>query len=97
MAETRAHLNRKIRQDALRDQLENQGHLQHVNDIVNKISDPDQDIDIEMLSRYKITIDSKLKLINKYLPDLKSTEITGDADRPLVVSSPVTFIDAGTD
>ena len=39
-----------------------------------------------MVARYKIAIDTKLKLINKYLSDLKSVEIQGSGeDGELVV------------
>lgn len=69
--------NKAIRQENLRDQLSAQGHIQHVIDIVGKLSDPNQVVEQDMVQRYKITIDTKLRLINKYLPDLKSTEITG--------------------
>ena len=85
MPETRAQLNRKVRQDALREQLANQGHAQHVVDIVNQIQDPANDIPQDMVARYKLAIDTKLKLINKYLPDLKSTEITGEGGEPLSI------------
>lgn len=89
---TRAQLNRKVRREALREQLSAQGHVQHVVDIVDKIRDKDVTLDSEMLARYKIAIDTKLKLINKYLGDDKSVEITGDPDAPLLTGISIEFI-----
>lgn len=74
--ETRAQRNRAIRQDALREQLAAGGHLQHVIEVAGKLSDPANVIEPDMVQRYKIVIDTKLKLINKYLPDLKNVELT---------------------
>lgn len=84
---TRAQANRAIRQEALRAQLENQGHIQHVSDLVDKIKNPDEVIDDHMLGRYKIAIDAKLRLVNKYLPDLKATEVSGVDGGPIMVSA----------
>lgn len=97
MAETRAQINRRIRQEALREQLEAQGHLQHVVDILAKVSNPEEAIDQEMVHRYKITLDTKLKLIGKFLPDLKSTELTGDPDNPVEHNHTVEFIGVDAD
>ncbi len=83
MAETRAQLNRKVRQEALREQLSSQGHVQHIIDMVDKIREPTHVLADDMLARYKIAIDTKLKLIVKYLPDLKATEFTGEGGEPL--------------
>jgi hypothetical protein len=83
MAETAANKNRRIRQDALREQLANQGHVQHVIDITDKLSELDNELDSGKVQRLKAAADIKLKLINKYLPDLKATEITGEGGEPL--------------
>lgn len=87
MAETRAQANRKVRQEALREQLEAQGHVQHVVDILDKVNDPAVSIESDMLQRHKLVIDTKLKLINKYLPDLKSVEHSGDSENPVAFRS----------
>lgn len=78
--------NRKIRQEALRDYLESRGLVQHVIDLADKIGDETIELDPNMVNRMKVSIDTRLKLINKYLPDLKSTEITGDPEKPLNVT-----------
>ena len=87
MGTTAANKNRAIRQEALREQLSNQGHVQHVVEMLNEIQDLQRDLDANDLARYKVAIDTKLKLIGKYLPDLKSVEHTGDEDAPIAISA----------
>jgi len=77
MAETRAQSNKRIRQDALREQLASQGHVQHVVDIIGDLQKPDGDFSSLDLQRNKLIIDTKLALIKKYLPDVKQIEMTG--------------------
>lgn len=72
----RATANRRIRQQALRDQLSAQGHVQHVVDILDKVNDDSIEMDSLTLQRKKLVIDTKLKLIGKYLPDVKVEEFT---------------------
>jgi len=87
MAETRAQLNRKVRQEALREQLAEQCRVQHIIDNIKKIEDLDASSDTfqnEVL-KYKTSNEQRLKLINKYLPDLRNTELTGDGGEDLEV------------
>lgn len=72
--------NRRIRQEALREQLANGGHLQHIIDIANKLSDESQEIDTQMQARLKAAADIKLKLVNKYLGDIRQTELKNSED-----------------
>ena len=83
MANTRAQQNRRIRQEALREQLQAQGHVQHVTDILNDLMEPGDEISALDLQRYKLILDTKLNLIKKYLPEEKYLEIAGDQDNPL--------------
>lgn len=82
MAKTRAQANREIRQEALRGQLEANGHLQQVIEIAEKLSKLDDDktkqLDAIQVQRLKAAADIHLKLISKYLPDMKSIEHSGD-------------------
>jgi len=78
MAKTRAQENRAIRQEALREQLSNQGHLQHVADIANKLNEPEDKLDSSDIQRLKAAADIKLKLIDKYLPSIKAVEHSGE-------------------
>lgn len=87
MGTTAANKNRAIRQEALREQLSNQGHVQHIVEMLNEIQDLQRDLDSNDLARYKVAIDTKLKLIGKYLPDLKSVEHTGDEDAPIAIAA----------
>lgn len=75
--------NRRARQEALREQLSKQGHLQYVVDNLKKIEDigkDGQELDSLQVQRLRIANETRLKLLNKYLPDLKQveTEVTGD-------------------
>ena len=83
---SRADENKAIRKQALRDQLSNGKHVEHVIDIANKLADFDAVLESTDIQRYKAAADIKLKLINKYLPDTKSIELSGDSDNPLTIS-----------
>ena len=85
MAATNAAKNRAIRQEALREQLSSQGHLQHVIDLCDKLGDETQNIDPPMVTRLSKVIDTKLALIKKYCPDLKAVEHTGEIDTTVTV------------
>ena len=75
MAETRAQSNKRIRQEALREQLAGQGHVQHVVEIINNLIEPSEEFSSLDLQRNKLIIDTKLALIKKYLPDVKQIEM----------------------
>lgn len=85
MAITAAHKNRQIRQEALREQLSAQGHVQHVIEIAKKLSGLDNDLDQVAVSRLKASADIQLKLIGKYLGDVKAVEISGSDGGDLVI------------
>jgi len=84
---TRAQMNKKIRQEALREQLSSQGHVQHVVDSIDKLEQLDEELDSTQVQRIRAAIDSRLKLVDKYLPSLKSVELTGDEDNPVAISA----------
>jgi hypothetical protein len=94
---SKATKNRAMRQEALRDQLSNQGHVQHIVDILGKLSDEDNELDSNMIQRYKVTLDAKFKILNKYIPDLRSTELTGEGGGPVLTDSVFEFIPVGND
>ncbi len=77
---SRANENKAIRQEALREQLSKAKHVEHVIEMVNKIADLDTELDSGKINRLKIASELKMRLVNKYLPDLKQQEITIDAD-----------------
>lgn len=77
----RAAQNRAIRQEALREQLSAQGHVQHVVDIADKLGN--DDITSQDVTRLKAKADLHLALIKKYIPDLKAMELTGEGGEKL--------------
>jgi hypothetical protein len=81
-----AQRNRKIRQDALREQLAQQCHEQHVIEIINELSDSDLEFDSLMIRRKEVALNAHLKLMAKYIPDLKSQELTGADGGDLVIA-----------
>jgi len=77
MAATRANQNRKIRQEALREQLAEQCRMQHLFDNLKKIEqlDPNSPSFRNELDKYKEANAQRIKLMGYYLPALKQTEI----------------------
>ncbi len=59
--------------------------MQHVLELSEKIDelDPKEEHADFNMRKYKTAAELQLKLVAKYLPDLRSTELTGDADNPL--------------
>lgn len=94
--ESRADQNRKIRREELRAKLAAGGHVDHVIDIANKLSDLDEDIDPITIQRLKAAADIKKGLIAKYLPDVKAVELTGEDGGDIKTDNKwsVEFIDA---
>ena len=86
MAKTRAQLNREFRQEQYRELLASQGHLQHVIDLCSKLSELDTELDATQVSRLKHVIDTKLRLVNKFLPDLKNVELANDGGGQLTIN-----------
>lgn len=79
--------NRLVRRENLRAMLEAGGHVQHVLDLCTKIEqNPDGPV-----NALKVVIDTKLKLINKFLPDLKAVEMTGADGGPVDLHKRVTL------
>lgn len=77
--------NRQLRQESLRDLLSKGKHVEQVVKNVKDIEDLKDALDTEQVNRLKIATDIRLKLINKYLPDLKNIEVAGDGGGDLVI------------
>lgn len=87
MAKTRQQRERGIRQDELRAYLAERGRLDYVFDNIEKIEQLDPETDQyfdKRLQQLKIANEQRIRLLNKYLPDMKEeqSEIT---DLPPVV------------
>jgi hypothetical protein len=83
MAMTRAQKNKSLRKDSLRELLAEQCRLQHIVENLNKIEQLDETDEFfkNNLDKLKVSNEQRLRLLNKYLPDLKAQEITlGDTD-----------------
>jgi hypothetical protein len=92
---TTAQKNKATRQEALRAQLAEQCRVQHILGNIEKLEDLDTQMDSNEISRIKGANEQRIKLLGKYLPDLKATEITGEDGGPLTISKIVrTIVDA---
>ena len=85
---SRAKANRRVRQEALREYLSERGSVQYLLDLIEKVDQLDpQDPDFDKnLAKLKVSIDQRQKLLGRYLPELKATEIELEAD--VVVDHP---------
>lgn len=83
MAATRAAVARKNRQDALREMLSKKCTVEQVLRNINKMEEQGAAMEAQELQAMKYATETRLKLINKYLPELKSTEMTGESGKDL--------------
>lgn len=79
---SRAQTNKRIRQEALREYLQERGSVQHLLDLIEKVegldpNDPNFDKD---LAKYDKAISQRQKLLGKYMPDLKASEVNIEAN-----------------
>lgn len=84
MPASRAAENRKIRREALREQLAAKGLIQKVLETLEKLDELDPEMDNLKLQAIKVGIDTRLALIKKYLPDVKQVELTGEDGDPML-------------
>lgn len=75
--QSRADANRRIRQEALREQLKAKGLLQQYIETIKKIDGLDEAEETfgNSLNKHKTANEQRLKLINKCLPDEKFVEV----------------------
>ena len=86
VAKTRAQLNRETRQAEMRKKIEASGYETHVHEVVKKLLDPEQEFDSIEVQRMKSAADLSIKMMAKFMPDLKSTEISGPEGGDLVIA-----------
>lgn len=86
--------HKQERQESLRELLSKQGHLQKVLDNVAKLENLDYQVDRDETNRLKICIETRLKLINKYLPDLKAVEISNQDEERIIKQIEIKYVKA---
>ena len=86
MAATNPAKMRAVRQESLRELLSKQKHLEKAVENIVKIEEQGSYMETNELNALKYATDARLKLLSKYLPDLKSQEITGADGDALTVS-----------
>ncbi|MGX5174925.1 hypothetical protein ACUR5C_12960 [Aliikangiella sp. IMCC44653] len=80
MAKTRAQENRTIRQNAQRDQLSAQRHVQLIIENIEKMEGLEHSESSPFnLAKFKAANDQRFRILNKYLPDLKQQETKNDS------------------
>lgn len=76
---------RKAYQDELREKLASQDHLNKAVDLVEKMDGDTLELqDIQILEK---AFNSRMRLVDKYLPALKSIELSTDPDNPLEIAA----------
>lgn len=68
---TRKDKTKQIRQEQLREKLAAQGHIQHVIQIATELRENGKSMETNEITAKSKAADLHMKLINKYLPDLK--------------------------
>lgn len=88
MAKTRAQQNKAIRQESLREFLSSKCTAQHLLDNIEKIEELDASDECftNKLSKLKTASDLRMRVVGKYLPDLKQAEVSQTTDSTVVVS-----------
>jgi len=96
MGETVASRNKKLRANLLREQLAAKGLVQKVIDTAEKLHDGHEKLSATSVQALKAATDIRLKLINKYMPDVKSVEVdlTGGSDDGMDTKFTIEFVRA---
>ena len=74
---------RDVRRDELRRYISEQGKVHYIFDTIGKLEDLTNPLEPVEVQRLGKAIDSRLKLLNKYLPDVKAVEVTGENGGPM--------------
>lgn len=87
MARTIKQAMRANRQEDLRTKLSEGKHLQYAIESIGKIESLEySETSAFTLQKLKIAAELRLRLVNKFLPDLKSAEITGDGGGNITIN-----------
>jgi len=87
--------NRKVRREELSLFISEQGKLQYVFDNIKKIEDLKNELDPVELRRLEAATNSRIKLLDFYMPKLKAMELTGEDGAPIDHAVKVTFTPVG--
>ena len=79
------HKLKAERQEAMREQLRNYGLIQQVIETVRKVEDAAGVMEPAEIQAHKFVTETRLKLINKYLPDQKEVELSFDEENNQLV------------
>jgi len=90
MATKRAEQNKKIRREALREELKSREYIRQVHKILET---DDEDLNVPAA---KLKLDGYFKLLAKTLPDTKAIELTGEEGGPIETSTQINFIPVGS-
>ena len=71
---------RQEKQEALREFLEGQKYIEAIHRTLEAVILPDE------LQVIKFKTETRLRLLNKVLPDLKAVEVSGDENNPLAIN-----------
>ena len=69
---------RAINKEELKRYLSERGKVSHIFDLLEKVDDQSIPLEPIDLQRYKLSIDTRLSLLKKYLPDEKSVEVKNE-------------------
>lgn len=83
---SRSNAIREVRREELRKYLAERGRLDYVFDNIEKIEalDTSQEVFKNELDKLRVANEQRLKLINKYLPDLKAQEMEHSLGESLI-------------
>lgn len=94
---SRAAKIRQERRDSLRELLRTQGHEQHVLENLSKLENLTDEMDSVTVQRLSKAIETRMKLISKYLPDDREPQdinLGGQEDNPVIHEVRRTIVDA---
>ena len=80
--------NRMARQESLREYMQERGSVQYLFDIIEKIEklNPESTTFNQDLAKYSKVIDVRHRILGKYLPELRATDITADVGGELSIT-----------
>lgn len=85
MGATKKSKEREVRRDELRRYISEQGKVHYIFETIGKLEDLSNPLEPVEVQRLGKAIDSRLKLLNKYLPDIKAVEVSGEDGAPMTV------------